>query len=137
MGQSVNPKRILVADDEPHLTRVIEIFLRREGYVVDVVRDGRDAMDYILRRPPDALVTDINMPRMTGKELCLELERQLPQREFKIIVLSSSTDREHRDWSNRMRNTVFMEKPVSMRLLVSMLATDFANDRAEGSSSDA
>jgi DNA-binding response OmpR family regulator len=133
----VNPKRILVADDEPHLTRVIELFLRREGYVVDVVRDGREAMDYILRRPPDALVTDINMPRMTGKELCLELEQQLPQRQFKIIVLSSLADREHRDWSNRMRNTVFMEKPVSMRLLVSTLATYFANDRAERSSSDA
>jgi DNA-binding response OmpR family regulator len=133
----VNPKRILVADDEPHLSRVIELFLRREGYVVDVVRDGREAMDYILRRPPDALVTDINMPRMTGKDLCLELEKQLPQREFKIIVLSAMTDREHRDWSARMPNTVFIEKPVSMRLLVSMLAADFANDRAEGSSSDA
>jgi len=133
----VNPKRILVADDEPHLTRVIEIFLRREGYVVDVVHDGREALDYILRRPPDALVTDINMPRMTGKELCLELEQQLPQREFRIIVLSSMTDREHRDWSTRMRNTVFMEKPVSMRLLVSMLTADFANDRTEGRSSDA
>jgi DNA-binding response OmpR family regulator len=133
----VNPKRILVADDEPHLSRVIELFLRREGYVVDVVRDGREALDYILRRPPDALVTDINMPRMTGKELCLELEQQLPQRQFKIIVLSSMTDRDHRDWSNRMRNTVFMEKPVSMRSLVSMLTADFANDRAEERSSDA
>ena len=133
----MNPKRILVADDEPHLSRVIEIFLRREGYVVDVVRDGRDALDYILRRPPDALVTDINMPRMTGKELCLELEQKLPQREFKIIVLSSMTDLEHREWSTKMRNTVFMEKPVSMRLLVSMLTEGFANDRAEGSSSDA
>ncbi len=132
----MNPKRILVADDEPQLTRVIEIFLRREGYAVDVVCDGREAMDYILRRPPDALVTDINMPRMTGKELCLELEKPLPQREFKIVVLSSSTDREHRDWSDRMRNTVFMEKPVSMRLLVSMLRAYFANDRAEGNSSD-
>lgn len=47
----MNPKRILVADDEPHLTRVIEILLRRESYVVDVVRDGREAMDYILRCP--------------------------------------------------------------------------------------
>jgi CheY-like chemotaxis protein len=52
----LNPKRILVADDEPHLPRVIEVLLRREGYVVDVVRDGREAMDYILRCPPDALV---------------------------------------------------------------------------------
>jgi DNA-binding response OmpR family regulator len=133
----MNPKRILVADDEPHLSRVIELFLRREGYVVDVVRDGQEAMDSILRRPPDVLVTDINMPRMTGKELCLELEKQLPQREFKIIVLSSMTDIEHRDWSNKMRDTVFIEKPVSMRLLVSMLAKHFADDRAEGNSSDA
>ena len=127
----MNPKRILVADDEAHMSRVIDLFLRRAGYAVEVVRDGREALESILRSPPDALVTDINMPRMTGKELCLQLEQQLPQRQFKIIVMTSMTDREHREWSGKSRDTYFMEKPVSMRGLVSMLSKELANGGAD------
>lgn len=74
---------------------------------------------------------------MTGKEPCLKLERRLPRREFKIVVLSSMMDHEHWHWSNRMRNMVIMKEPVSMRLPVSMFTADFANERAEWSSSDA
>ena len=133
----MNRKRILVADDEPHMSRVIELFLRREGYDVDMVRDGQEALDSILRSPPDVLVTDINMPRMTGQALCMELEKQLPQREFKIIIMTSMTDSEHRDWSRKMRDTLFMEKPVSMRLMVSTLAKYFGNGHPAGRSSDA
>ena len=102
-----------------------------------MVRDGQEALDSILRRAPDVLVTDINMPRMTGQALCLELEKQLPQREFKIIVMTSMTDSEHRHWSQKMRDTLFMEKPVSMRLLVSTLAKYFAKGHGEGRPGDA
>ena len=133
----MEPKRILVADDEAHMARVIELFLRREGYAVEVVRDGREALESILQQTPDALVTDINMPRMSGKELCLQLQAQLPQRAFRIYVMTSMTDREHRDWSGAMRDTEFIEKPVSMRALVSMLARDFSGAGAAGSAVDA
>jgi len=119
------------------MTRVIELFLRREGYAVEVVGDGQEALESILRQAPDALITDINMPRMSGKELCLQLERQLPERGFRIIVMTSMTERDHRDWSGEMRDTVFMEKPVSMRHIVSMLAEYFADRRAEGGVPDA
>ena len=128
----MNEKRILVADDEPHMSRVIELFLQREGYRVDLVRDGQEALDAIMASPPDVLITDIQMPRMTGKGLCLELEKQLPQRDFKIIVMTSMTDREHREWSGSLRDSMFIEKPVSMRALVSTLSKYFAERAAAG-----
>jgi CheY-like chemotaxis protein len=123
----MNGKRILVADDEPHIARVIELFLRREGYQVDLVRDGEQALESIMATAPDVLITDINMPRMTGQALCTELEKRLPERDFKIIVMTSMTDRDHRQWPQEMRNTMFIEKPVSMRSLVSTLAAYFAD----------
>ena len=122
----MNAKRILVADDEPHMSRVIELFLQREGYQVDIVRDGQEALDAIMASPPDLLITDIQMPRLTGKGLCLELEKCLPQRDFRIIVMTSMTDREHREWSGALRDAMFIEKPVSMRSLVSPLSKYFA-----------
>ena len=123
-------KHILVADDEPHIARVVELFLRREGFEVELVRDGQEALESILRKAPDALITDVQMPRMTGQELCAELQKRLPERDFKIIVMTSMTDREHRDWPGAMRNTTFMEKPVSMRSVLSALKAYFA-DRLE------
>ena len=122
----MNAKRILVADDEPHMSRVIELFLQREGYHVDIVRDGQEALDAIMVSPPDLLITDIQMPRLTGKGLCLELEKRLPERDFRIIVMTSMTDREHREWSGALKDAMFIEKPVSMRSLVSALSKYFA-----------
>lgn len=127
--------RILVADDEPHMSRVIELFLKREGYRVDLVRDGQEALEAIMASPPDLLITDIQMPRMTGDALCRELEKSLPQRDFRIIVMTSMTDREHREWSSQVRDAVFMEKPVSMRALVAALSTYFAERRPAMSAS--
>jgi DNA-binding response OmpR family regulator len=125
----MNTKRILVADDEPHMARVIELFLKREGYHVDLVRDGQEALDSIMASAPDVLITDIQMPRMNGQALCQELEKRFPERPFRIIVMTSMTDREHREWSGELRDAMFIEKPVSMRALVSTLTAYFA-DRA-------
>ena len=122
----MSSKRILVADDEPHMARVIELFLKREGFQVDLVRDGQEALDAILASPPDLLITDIQMPRMNGQQLCMALEERLPQRGFRIIVMTSMTDREHRQWSGSLRDAMFIEKPVSMRALVTTLSTYFA-----------
>jgi CheY-like chemotaxis protein len=120
-------KRILVADDEPHISRVMELFLRREGYQVELVRDGQEALESILRQAPDVLITDVQMPRMTGQELCQEIQKRLPERRFKILVMTSMTDREHRDWSGELADATFMEKPVSMRAVVAVLKAWFAD----------
>ena len=58
--------RILVADDEPEMTMVLEALLQREHYSVDVVDNGRDALDYGLAENYDCLVLDIMMPKLDG-----------------------------------------------------------------------
>ncbi len=58
--------RILVADDEPEMTMVLEALLQREHYSVDVVDNGRDALDYGLAENYDCLILDIMMPKLDG-----------------------------------------------------------------------
>lgn len=58
--------RILVADDEPDMTMVLEALLKRERYSVDVVHDGQRALDYSLTQNYDCLILDIMMPRLDG-----------------------------------------------------------------------
>ncbi len=114
-------KRILVADDETNMTRVLKLQLERAGYEVTTATDGRQALESILEAPPDVLVTDIHMPRMSGEELCVEIDKRMPARSFPIFIMTSMTDREHRRWTQGMRSTEFLEKPFSARVLIARI----------------
>jgi DNA-binding response OmpR family regulator len=125
-------KNILIVDDEPHMTRVLKLYLERAGYAVKTFQNGQTALDSILKSTPDAMVTDIQMPLMTGKELCLALEEQYPQRTFPIFVMTSMTDMEHREWTQKISNLEFLEKPLSMRSLTRELDKHFGIEQMAG-----
>ena len=118
--------KILIADDEPHVLRVLKMSLEREGYAVDVCANGREALDSIQRQAPDVLITDIQMPLMDGEELCRNIQQTMPDRNFLIFVLTSRTEIEHRQWSREISNLQFLEKPVSIRELTEKLADNRA-----------
>ena len=117
---------ILIADDEPHVLRVLKMSLEKENYLVDICDNGRDALEMVLQNPPDVLITDIQMPLMDGEELCTEIQRQLPDRDMRFFVLTSRTEIEHREWSRKIDNLQFLEKPVSIRELLERLASHAA-----------
>jgi DNA-binding response OmpR family regulator len=114
-------KRVLIADDEAHITRVLKLYLERAGYEIETASNGKAAFEAVSHRAPDALITDIQMPLMTGRQLCLAIEEALPSRAFPILVMTSRTDREEREWTATIRNLEFLEKPVSMRSVVARL----------------
>jgi DNA-binding response OmpR family regulator len=114
-------KHVLVADDEAHITLVLKLHLERAGYLVETVSNGKAAFDSVCRSAPDAMITDIQMPLMNGRELCLAIDQKLPSRSFPILVMTSRTDREEREWTAAIRLLEFLEKPVSMRTVVSRL----------------
>ncbi|MCU7871306.1 MAG: response regulator [Candidatus Thiodiazotropha sp. (ex Cardiolucina cf. quadrata)] len=126
-------KRLLIADDEPHVTRVLKQSLERQGYQVETVQNGETALERIHEQVPDVLVTDIQMPRMTGEALCKRIQKEMPQREFLIFVLTSRTEIEHRDWSRQINNLQFLEKPVSIRKLISKLERYFTDQQVQKS----
>ncbi len=119
-------KKILITDDEPHVLRVLKMSLEKEGYQVDVCANGMEALARIEQQAPDILITDIQMPLMTGEELCRHIEEYMPNRNFLIFVLTSRTEIEHREWSRTIHNLLLLEKPVSIRNLVEKLDGYFA-----------
>ena len=68
--------RILVADDEPEMAMVLEALLKREHYSVDVVHDGRDALDYGRTENYDGLILDIMMPKLDGLQVLQALRAE-------------------------------------------------------------
>ena len=119
-------KRILIVDDHAPVIRVLKLGIEDAGFEVDSASNGAECLARLCAGPPDFLITDIDMPRMSGKELCLAIEEQFPGRTFPIVVLTSRTEMEHRDWTRSIDNLTFMEKPVSVRRLVSHIRNCFA-----------
>ena len=118
-------KQILLVDDERHILRILRISLEKMGYQVMTARHGVEAFDLLTQSRPDALITDIDMPCMNGKELCYKIESEMPDRKFRIYIATSRTELEHREWSNNIRDLEFLEKPVSIRDLTLTLQNYF------------
>lgn len=114
-------KRIMIVDDHAPVLRVLRLGLEQAGYEVDSANNGSECLVKLCDGLPDFLVTDIDMPRMNGKDLCLAIEKQFPDRTFPIVVLTSRTELEHRTWTREIKNLGFMEKPVSVRRLVALI----------------
>ena len=119
-------KRILIVDDEPHVIRILRLALEQNGYLIDDAANGIQAMEYLGKQHPDLVITDIDMPRMNGKELCMEISKIFPDRVFPIYVLTARAELEHRQWAKVIPHMEFMEKPVSIRKLLSDLDNFFA-----------
>ena len=126
-------KRVLIVDDHAPVIRVLRLGVEEAGYEVDVATNGSECLVKLCTGHPDFLVTDIDMPRMNGKELCQAIESDFPDRQFPIVVLTSRTEMEHRDWTRKIDNLTFMEKPVSVRRLVSQIRQSIGASEAEGS----
>lgn len=114
-------RRILVADDEPHVLRVLKLALDRSGYAVETVPNGEAALARIRQGAPDLLISDIQMPRLTGEQLCERIAAELPERKFPIVIMTSMTFVGESHWSRRYANLVLLEKPLSVRNLLVLL----------------
>jgi two-component system response regulator MprA len=62
--------RVLVVDDEPAVRRALERALALERHDVVLAGDGEEALDALVRSPPDAIILDVMMPRLDGLEVC-------------------------------------------------------------------
>ena len=111
-------QKVLIVDDHQPVLRVLRIGLEDAGYRVDTARNGSECLLKLCEELPDFLITDIDMPRMSGKELCVAIEERFADRSFPIVVLTSRTELEHRTWTRDIPNLTFMDKPVSIRRLV-------------------
>ncbi len=82
-------KKILVADDEAHILHVLTMKLTNAGYTVLTAADGEEALELCMAERPDLLITDYQMPVMTGMELCRHLRESEQSRDIPAILLTA------------------------------------------------
>ena len=103
--------RILVADDDAQMRRLVRSILERDGYEVTDAADGLDALDQVESRPFDLMLLDIDMPRLDGLGVLEELRARIKTAGVPVIVLTARTD----DTETRVLDLGaqdFLSKPV-------------------------
>ncbi len=115
-------KTILVADDEPHVTFMLSLKLTRPHVAVLVANDGEEALMLARTKRPDLIITDYQMPRMSGFDMAVALRADPETAEIPLIML---TARGHRLSPAELCKTNIqhlMPKPFSARDLVGRVA---------------
>jgi two-component system alkaline phosphatase synthesis response regulator PhoP len=111
-------KRVLVVDDEIHIVHVVAIKLRNNGYEVMTAGDGAEAFKIACEEKPDIIVTDFQMPVMTGLELVEKLRGREETREIPVILLTARSfaieDRQKED----LQISQCLSKPFSPKELL-------------------
>ena len=83
------PKKVLIADDEPNIVMSLEFLMQRAGYQVQVASNGEEALRFATELPPDLMLLDVMLPRMSGFEVCQKVRETPACREVKIIMLTA------------------------------------------------
>ena len=81
---------ILIVEDDPHVQRILKRLFESEGYGVEVCGDGRSAIDAFRNGTPAAVILDLVLPVLSGKDVCREIRRRSPYPA--VIVVSGLTD---------------------------------------------
>lgn len=124
-------KKILVVDDDLHMVHAISYKLRQQGYEVFTAHNGRDGFSLACQNKPDLVVTDFQMPLLSGFEMAIQLRSSPDTSELPLIML---TARGHKIPPAELMKTnikALMAKPFSSRELVQKIAEQLGMDESQ------
>ena len=131
------PAKILVVDDEPPIAGVVALKLRNAGLDVTVAHDGEEAHGLALAGRPDFIITDLQMPGMSGIELCARLAAEIPGGIPAFLLTGKGFEVDARALSHlpirRIMTKPFSPKELLARLLEELSRLQPADDSPEGS----
>lgn len=108
--------KILIAEDDENMSKILKLYLQREGYEVDCVSNGEDVISYFEQKTADLLLLDWMMPKKDGIETCREL--RLMKIPVKIIMLTAKTTAENEYQGLSIGADDYMKKPFDMKVLL-------------------
>ena len=122
MTGAAEPKRILVADDDPVFREVAATCLREAGYEVCLAAQGAAAMDMLLSERFDLAIIDLLMPQIDGLRLIALMRATTQLRDLPILIITSQQDPALRADGMQVGADDFLTKPVDWSKLPACVA---------------
>jgi len=116
-------RHVLVADDEPHIGRIIKMKLEQGPFRVTLAYDGREALDVLERSRDVALVLlDLMMPHLSGLDVLSAMRKDPRWRELPCVILTAAGQEQQHTRAVELGATDFMTKPFSPKRLYARAA---------------
>lgn len=133
LQQPENPQGplLLIADDEPVNLRVLDSFLRLEGYRVRTALDGHEVIEAIAKEKPELLLLDVMMPGMSGYQVCEQLREQYDHAQLPIIMLTALTQSDDRIRGFAAGANDYLSKPFNKQELAARIKAHLSASKAE------
>src|ERR1043165_8981371 len=129
-------RHVLVADDEPHIGRIIKMKLEQGQFRVTLAYDGREAMDALSKEADIALVLlDLMMPQLSGLDVLGAMRADPRWRDIPCIILTAAGEEQQHTRAMELGATAFLTKPFSPKKLYTRAAELVGLD-AEGPDAD-
>jgi len=119
--KKVKSAKILVIDDEPEITDIIETFLENAGYEVKSENSSVIGIERAKAFMPDLILLDIMMPFMDGYEVCKELKRSEETCKIPVVFLTGKDARSDEGKSFKVGGDMFIKKPFSCERLLGIV----------------
>ena len=113
---------VLVVDDSLTVRRITQRLLEREGYRVQVAKDGLDGLEKLAAELPVILLTDIEMPRMDGFDLVRNMRADSRLADLPVVMITSRIAQKHRDYAAELGVDHYLGKPYVEDELLSLVA---------------
>lgn len=110
--------KVLVADDELHIIHVVAIKLRNNGYEVIAASNGAEAYELACREKPDIVVTDYQMPLMTGIELIEKMREDERTKDIPVVLLTARSFAITQEMQETLGVSECLSKPFSPKELL-------------------
>lgn len=111
-------KKVLVVDDEIHIVHVVAIKLRNNGFEVISADNGAEGLKLALAEKPDIIVTDYQMPVMTGLELVEKLRQNQDTKDTPVVMLTARSFAIPQQQQDDLRISGCLSKPFSPKELL-------------------
>ena len=130
-GSLRRPHQILVVDDESHIVQVLSLKLRNAGYDVRTAMDGEEGFEVALREGPDLIITDFQMPYMTGLELCAALSAEPKTSTIPVVLLTARGHALEPEDLVKGNICQVLSKPFSPRAIVDLIQRTLSERNSE------
>ena len=117
----IDNAKVLVIDDEPEITEIIQTFLSEAGYRVQVENSSKNAVEKARGFKPDVILLDIMMPDIDGYNICQELKKDPEFVDTPIIFLTGKDRSDDMGRSFKSGGDMFIKKPFSCERLLEIV----------------
>ena len=117
----MSTRKILVVDDEIHILRVVAIKLKNNGFEVLTASDGAEGFDIAQKENPDLIISDFQMPNMTGIEMVEKLRQQDNTRHIPVVMLTARGFAIEDQQKQNLNIAEFLSKPFSPKELLNTI----------------